>query len=148
MSSGSFGFVWFVRARPTDCQVHSGSLGSFRRTLGVFGFVWFIWARAGGRRVHWGSSCSFMFVWFIRVCHWDRPGLFGSFGPAPGVDWFRHVRLLNSGEPRGSPGTFGFVRFIHARSWCGRVHSGSFGSFGFVWFIRALPGGHRVRLVL
>ena len=38
--SGSFRFVGLIWLRPWGCQVHSISLGSFGRTLGVVGFIW------------------------------------------------------------------------------------------------------------
>ena len=38
-SSGSFGFVGYIRPRPGGRRIHSGSLGSFVRALGVVGFI-------------------------------------------------------------------------------------------------------------
>ena len=39
LSSGSFGYVWFIRAPPAGRRDHSVSLGSFVRALGVVQFI-------------------------------------------------------------------------------------------------------------
>ena len=87
-SYGSFGFVWFVRACPGCCPVHSGSLG---RTLGVVGFIRvrlgsFRSAQGvvGFIRVHsgmsWVSSGSFWFVGFVLKRPDGRRYDWGSLG--------------------------------------------------------------------
>ena len=154
VSLGSFRFVGVIQARPGDRRVHSCSLVSFVRALGVFGFIR---ARALGRRVYLDS--------------------FGPVGRALEVIGFSWVRCVHSGVP------WGFVGFIRARPVCRWVHSGarpcsqlgslgsfwralwvvefipvhwfhsavsmgSLGSFGLVGFIRPSPCGRWVHLCL
>ena len=81
-SSGSFRFVWLIKALPCDRRVHSGlSLGC---ALGVVGFIRAL-----------GSADSFRIVSFIRVrlCgYWVKSSSFGSFGSAIGFFWFIQAR--------------------------------------------------------
>ena len=79
-------------------------------------------------------------MWVVRFIH-NQSGSFGSFGRTLGVVGLIRVRIVHSGVPWGSLGSFGFVWFIRAHPGCDRVHLRSFGSFGFVWFIRACTGG-------
>ena len=67
-SSGSFGFVRFVRVCPSGRRFHSGLLNLFRYALGV---VRVIWALPAGCRVHSDSLSLFGLavgvVGFIRA---------------------------------------------------------------------------------
>ena len=71
MSSGSLGFVGFIRARLWLRRVYSGSLGSFRRAVGVAGFISVRWVHSSA--TWWslgGWTGSFRIVGFI----WARSG--------------------------------------------------------------------------
>ena len=103
-SSGSFRFVRFIRALPWCGPLHSGSLGSFWRALGVDGFIL---ARPG--------VCRFIPV---RWVHLD----------APLVEIIR-IHLIRAGAPwvhSVSLGSFwralGFVGFIPVHLGIGRDH--------------------------
>ena len=167
-SSGSFGFVGFIRAR---IGIHSGLFGSLecamefiqarlgggrrsganRGSLGLFGFVGFIRARTGGRRFHSCSLGSFGHA-LVSTC---------SFGFVRALHGGRRVHSGSLGSSMRALGVVGFVGFIRARQGCRlvnygapwdcRVHSGapllSSSSFGFVGFIRSRPGGRPAHLV-
>ena len=126
----SFGHALSVilfRSRTWGDQVHSGSLGSFRRGLQVGGFhcvhprgslgsirralgdvginlawvVRFIWAHSGGRWFHWGTPLG-------------SSGVVGFIQERPGGRW------VHLGAYLGLLRSFGFVGFIRARP-CGRL---------------------------
>ena len=51
---GDVGFIqvrpgghWVIQVSAGGCRVHSGSLGSFRCTLGIVGFIWGRWVQLG-----------------------------------------------------------------------------------------------------
>ena len=86
-SPGSFVILGFIPVRPGGGRGHSGSLGSFRRTLGVVGLIPVRCVRSDApwcRRVDSGSlgliRCVLRVVGFIRV-RLFRPGAaWGSSG--------------------------------------------------------------------
>ena len=124
-SSGSFGFVEFIRTRPGSSRVYLCSLGSFGRGPAK-GVLWFIrvrwvwslvsfdvlWVHSGAT---WGSSGSFRFVGFIRARPGGRCVRSGSLGS------FMHGL--------GDIGFIGFVWFTLAHLMGRRVHLGSVGLF-------------------
>ena len=144
VSFGSFGFVWFIPARPGGCRVHSGWYGC---APGVAGFIQSLLVHSGEplgssgsfqirfirvRLVHSGAPWfSFGFVWFIGAYQGGgRVQLvsFGSFGRAEGVIRARRgIRRVHS----VSFGTFERARVvvgvIRVHSWAPRGSSGSFG---------------------
>ena len=61
-SLGSFGFIWFIRARPRCCWVYSGSFGSIGHSMGVVGFIQDRLVDSG---TLWVSLGLFVFVWFF-----------------------------------------------------------------------------------
>ena len=77
VSSGSFGFIWFIAARLVVRRVHLRSLSSLVCALVVDGFIR---GCPTGRRLHSGSFSSFGsvqgVVGFIRIVRliWQRSG--------------------------------------------------------------------------
>ena len=125
-SSGSFGFVRLVWARPGVVgfirivirarhkrrAIDSGSLESFGHALGV---VVFIHGRAGGTE-------------FIRVrcvrssALWGLSDSLGSFRRAKGVAEFVRVCWVHLVVSCGSSESLGFVAYIRALPMCRRAH--------------------------
>ena len=98
LSSGSFGFVGFIRSRPGGRRAHSVSLGSFKRALGVVRYI----------RVHSGSFERVVgVVGFIRV-RWVHSG--APLGSSGLFELIGHIgvcpdgRRVNLGAPWGSLG--------------------------------------------
>ena len=60
MSSLSFGFAWVPSGAASGCQVHSGSRGFTRASVGDVGFIL---VRLGSLGRDKGSSGSFGFAW-------------------------------------------------------------------------------------
>ena len=170
-SSGSFGFVEFIRASPSGCRVHS--LGSFGRALVVvgsrlrsfmigLGAVGFIWVRLVHSGTPWLSLGSFgrtlRVVRFIRANPGCRRGHSGSFEHAVGDVVFIRVCVQFNRVCPGygrvhsrSLGSFGrSLVFILVPSGTSRLRSGSFGcalgNVGFFRIIRGPPGGSRGHL--
>ena len=83
--------------------------------LGPLGFVWFIHARPGGRLVHLSSLGSLRRA--LRVVVFVRA--------RPVVGGFIRVLWVSSGAPWETSCSFGFVRFIRARSGGRWVHFGA-----------------------
>ena len=104
------------------------------------------------------SSGSLGYICIIKGFprgHRVQSGWIRSFPPVSGVDRFIRVRLVYSGTPGRSIGSFVFVwfirlraaevvRFIQVRLVDSRAPKWSSGSFTFVWCIRARPGVHLV----
>ena len=116
LSSGSFVFVAFVKARP-GCRLLRLVRFSGAPSPGSCGFVGFILARPGCRLLRWVRSFA---PWGCRV----HSGSLSLFRRVLAVVGFIRVHWVYSGAPLGSPGSFVLVCFIRARP---PVLDGSFG---------------------
>ena len=146
-SSGSFGFVALIQARPWGRRVHSGW------SLGVVVFIRVRWVNAGGLSLRL-FGCAVGVVGFLlapigcgRVCcvHSGAPrGIAGSFGFIR--EHNGHSRV-HSCSLRSFNRALLVVRFIHSGARRPHFNSGARrGSFVFFVFIRVHPRGRRVHL--
>ena len=161
VSTVSFGFIGFTRARPSGRRGLSGTLGSLGLALGSSGTFGFFRACIGGHlfplgafgsfrrtlgivrciRVHsgtpWVLSILFVFVWLNQARLWIVAFIWVRWvhsGTSLGC-WLHSGLLCSFGRALG---VIGFIRF----RW---VHSGTLlrllSSCGFVGFIRSPPVG-------
>ena len=135
-ASGIVGFVrvrpWvvdFILAHPDGHRAHSGSLGSFRRTLVV---IVFIQVRSVHFSAPWRTSGSFAIVLAHTGARRVHLHCLGAFGPTLGVVGFirvrwvyscsRRVHLGASGSLERALGVVAFIRvhWVHfdaSRAW-------------------------------
>ena len=78
---GGHWVVGFIQVSAGGCRVHSGSLGSFRCTLGIVGFIWGRWVQLGAPFELSGTlGSSLGVVVFIRGRWVLSSVLWGSLG--------------------------------------------------------------------